>query len=262
MSDETRQAARPIVAKESRVTGREVVEVSYTYDELLAIFDGDDNVVRPLVLRCQELEAALAAAHAAGRAEMERECDEAISRIPTVPPGVDTAKLILNSYGRRCYDAGRAEGLREAAQWQPMATAPKDGTEVLLTNGSYKRAGWWAKHRNCWSVDAVVPMAEPTHWMPLPAAPAGVPPAPRPAMTATMGNLLHNLRGMSSPTAEFAADEIERLMALADGYCAEVDRCHEELLVETVKLDACPKCGTRYAHPDKAGVPPAPKEGQ
>lgn len=69
MTDPTREAARPIVAMESRVTGREVVEVSYSYDELLAIFDGDDNVVRPLVLRCRELEAALAAARAEGRVE-------------------------------------------------------------------------------------------------------------------------------------------------------------------------------------------------
>jgi hypothetical protein len=53
-------------------------------------------------------------------------------------------------------------------EWQPIETAPKDGTEVLLTNGEYKRAGYWATRINAWSIDMVPPIKAPTHWAPLP----------------------------------------------------------------------------------------------
>ena len=53
-------------------------------------------------------------------------------------------------------------------QWQPIETAPKDGREVLLTNGKYKRTAFWARLRGVWSVDSVVGLPEATHWLPLP----------------------------------------------------------------------------------------------
>ncbi len=56
--------------------------------------------------------------------------------------------------------------------WQPIETAPKDGTEILLTDGHYKRTGWYAKRIGVWSMDAAVSLAMPTHWAPLPAPPA------------------------------------------------------------------------------------------
>ena len=59
---------------------------------------------------------------------------------------------------------------RPEPQWQPMETAPRDGTEILLSDGHYKRTGWWAKRINRWSLDSAVPMAIPTQWLPLPAA--------------------------------------------------------------------------------------------
>ena len=61
--------------------------------------------------------------------------------------------------------------VRGQLQWQPIATAPKDGSEVLLTDGKWKRTGYWARRIERWSVDAVVPLSQPTHWMPLPPAP-------------------------------------------------------------------------------------------
>lgn len=78
-------------------------------------------------------------------------------------------------------------------EWQPIETAPKDGTSVLIHNaiapglpggvsqecwaGNTCVAAWWASSGNgkwiCY-MDAVEdPQAhfEPTHWMPLPSPP-------------------------------------------------------------------------------------------
>lgn len=83
--------------------------------------------------------------------------------------------------------------------WRPIETAPKDGSEVMLSNGSAVAEGHWlhdeggiTEHRDLegryigqdesegfdgwidWS-GGMIP--EPTHWMPLPPAPgAGAPP--------------------------------------------------------------------------------------
>lgn len=67
------------------------------------------------------------------------------------------------------FDDYRIEA-EQRVRWHPIATAPKDGIEVLLTDGSWKRTGYWAKRIAVWSVDSAVPMKPPTHWMPLPAA--------------------------------------------------------------------------------------------
>lgn len=66
-------------------------------------------------------------------------------------------------------------------EWQPIETAPKDGTRVLLWNGQEMFvAHWWNPSRSCpaWFFffgstsenDGTVPNA--THWMPLPEPPA------------------------------------------------------------------------------------------
>lgn len=71
-----------------------------------------------------------------------------------------------------------AEATDQAAappSWQAIETAPKDGTEVLLMSKTYKRVGNWARLRECWSIDALPPVAAPTHWMPLPAPPSSPP---------------------------------------------------------------------------------------
>lgn len=68
--------------------------------------------------------------------------------------------------------------------WQPIETAPKDGTKVLLGkivgHPDHETALWWAV-RGYWSErwknwnDGVEPsgLAGPTHWMPLSAHGAG-----------------------------------------------------------------------------------------
>lgn len=64
--------------------------------------------------------------------------------------------------------------------WQPIETAPKDGTRIWVNRaGNPSQAGrrvWWGKvgvARHGWKVAASKEMRyEPTHWQPLPAPPA------------------------------------------------------------------------------------------
>lgn len=75
----------------------------------------------------------------------------------------------------------RIEALMAERQWQPIETAPKDGTDiiVLLTHMERPRAwtGRWHKGLKRWSIDhgmqryQPAEMAYPTHWMPLPQPP-------------------------------------------------------------------------------------------
>lgn len=59
--------------------------------------------------------------------------------------------------------------------WQPMETAPKDGSRVLLfspTESDYVRVGWWSAIYKEWmSHQSCTLFTHATHWMPLPAPP-------------------------------------------------------------------------------------------
>lgn len=57
------------------------------------------------------------------------------------------------------------------SNWQPIDTAPRDGTRVLLCPGDEwdVEAGYFYRCR--FYTDAGCPL-EATHWMPLPAGPA------------------------------------------------------------------------------------------
>jgi hypothetical protein len=75
------------------------------------------------------------------------------------------------------------------SEWQPIETAPKDGTEILLcravdadghsiTGKSFgvfcQVAAWWGTERwvvYCSLIHDPSLHFEPTHWMPLPKAP-------------------------------------------------------------------------------------------
>ena len=55
-------------------------------------------------------------------------------------------------------------------QWQPIDTAPRDGTYVLLLGTAGRMAdGKWVARYGAWSWPYV--LDEPTHWMPLPPEP-------------------------------------------------------------------------------------------
>ena len=60
--------------------------------------------------------------------------------------------------------------------WQPIATAPKDGTKLRLKESSgLEYVGWWdrANMFRGWSINDRDVVFEDfvTHWMPLPASP-------------------------------------------------------------------------------------------
>lgn len=67
------------------------------------------------------------------------------------------------------------ERLRKAGEWQPIKTAPKDGTHILTCGDGYiVVAMWFVYHggRSQWETVDGESEIDPTHWMPLPAAPA------------------------------------------------------------------------------------------
>ena len=70
--------------------------------------------------------------------------------------------------------------------WQPIETAPKDGTQILLCQENWGPwVGWWGTHDggrdDWWFLDPSVDSRDklncwlltsgPTHWMPLPEPP-------------------------------------------------------------------------------------------
>ncbi len=74
--------------------------------------------------------------------------------------------------------------LAAAEQWQPIETAPKDGTSILVVDhgGTVREAGWWDRWygdtsnpgwmiANCDEEYGIYVAA--THWMPLPPPPGG-----------------------------------------------------------------------------------------
>lgn len=74
---------------------------------------------------------------------------------------------------RRILD--RLEAAERDAAWQPIETAPRDGTRVLLYREEWDHPeiiGWWAAAYQCFRSWPGEPWAQPTHWRPLPPPPA------------------------------------------------------------------------------------------
>ena len=66
------------------------------------------------------------------------------------------------------------ERLRAEAEWQPIETAPKDGTRILVASkmGGVYLVSWWKGKRTArWDNGARPLYSTPTHWHPLPAPP-------------------------------------------------------------------------------------------
>jgi hypothetical protein len=81
--------------------------------------------------------------------------------------------------GIACFASGgemteAADILRKAKElWQPIVTAPKDGSRIILADHKNLVTGYWSPPNNGWRCDWMVgePGDKPTHWMPLPPLP-------------------------------------------------------------------------------------------
>ncbi len=90
---------------------------------------------------------------------------------------------LVGSAAKRVLGAFKADGGTPSMEWQPIASAPRDGTAVLVTDGQIQRVAWTqhpSEHGDrfnwCYHVTrggAFTVMTDPTHWQPLPAAPSG-----------------------------------------------------------------------------------------
>lgn len=59
-------------------------------------------------------------------------------------------------------------------EWQPIETAPKDRTRLLLWGGNYCWLGFWNGRSWSWdNGDYYDCLRDVTHWMPLPEPPKG-----------------------------------------------------------------------------------------
>ena len=82
------------------------------------------------------------------------------------------------------------------SEWQPIETAPRDGTQVLLWGsynqsvcvGAWRRGGWDAMHEGSRVIESESDFGTdykkcdpPSHWMPLPEPPAALMPEQGPS---------------------------------------------------------------------------------
>ncbi|SEE52712.1 DUF551 domain-containing protein [Bradyrhizobium lablabi] len=99
--------------------------------------------------------------------------------------GYESAIELIDTLTKQRDDAEyRVQELTKALEWQPIETAPKDGTNVLLADheivctgfwaslnyagtGAYSYTGWIAHFGSVQSTR----QPSPTHWMPLPGSP-------------------------------------------------------------------------------------------
>jgi len=99
-----------------------------------------------------------------------------------IPADIQTLAYKLGSEGRNYFERmdAIAKALlaeRQCRRWQPIETAPKDGTEIMcalyLWNDESKGYGYelvsWDGEEWCSEDNAIYP---PTHWMPLPSPPS------------------------------------------------------------------------------------------
>jgi len=52
--------------------------------------------------------------------------------------------------------------------WNPIKTAPKDGTHILAWEGGYIFSVWWDENSQNWKDIMWHNPLAPSHWMPLP----------------------------------------------------------------------------------------------
>ena len=91
----------------------------------------------------------------------------------------DTEPAAIAAWNRRAPTMNNAPQSAQTRDWQPIATAPKDGSDVLVTGDDWLQAGfaWYGEARGitAWHPRGELETFEdeqPTHWLALPALPA------------------------------------------------------------------------------------------
>jgi len=72
------------------------------------------------------------------------------------------------------YEKTRSDLAHRPASWQPIETAPRDGTSVLVFCDNQFKIGHWSIIGKGWRYSFILQdrnALNPTHWMPLPAPP-------------------------------------------------------------------------------------------
>lgn len=85
----------------------------------------------------------------------------------------DEHTLIFDGGFRMAWEFCRAQPA--PGEWQPIETAPKDGTHIQLYRPVMQFVGYYGGEDSGWrhnapGLDAIWPL--PTHWMPLPPTPS------------------------------------------------------------------------------------------
>ena len=67
------------------------------------------------------------------------------------------------------------------SEWQPIQTAPRDGSDILTWDGELCAVCYWCRCSSQWSLnsDNCRDWTGVTHWQPLPSAPTKKPTPPR-----------------------------------------------------------------------------------
>lgn len=113
---------------------------------------------------------------------MERTIVEKLRNPPVMSMALDHSHLYRMMAERMEQAADEIERL-QAQAWQPIETAPRDGTDILVWDGERRTMTLWGKvshvpifgFLDVWGCDAEdidLMDPQPTHWMPLPDPPA------------------------------------------------------------------------------------------
>lgn len=113
-------------------------------------------------------------------------CPACCTKFWAIP--VNVQQLMLDAGFEPPFTAAPAPQAQHPLSWQPIETAPKDGTDILLYFGAWGwiRGNWdsqlhHGKPKPYWTNDRLRYLGvtetranQPTHWMPIPPAPNGI----------------------------------------------------------------------------------------
>jgi hypothetical protein len=178
-----REWATPKIEAALRDVQRETIQ---QVRALYARIEREGVILRQEHHRAEAAEARLTALEAAENAQLKIERDAIVEQANSRGEAYQIAdSLYQEAEVELTSIKARLREQHAQIAWQPIATAPKDGTEVLLYGVFAKRSAarpfraiglWFEVNQTfAWWVVAALPFT-PTHWMPLPDPPAMIPP--------------------------------------------------------------------------------------